>query len=146
MAHKCKASLSASSSKLYKEANAKGDNFKDSPLSRFGNWLSTNTTEKNDAALKEVKEAVATQNSIVIVGMQYNPFCSKAVSVLKKANFEAKYVGIGGYFSKYSERQAVKVWSGWPLIPIVFVKGEVVGGFTEINNMIKSGELANLLK
>jgi glutaredoxin-related protein len=37
------------------------------------------------------------------------------------------------------------MWSGWPTFPMVFVKGNLVGGAEDIDRLIKSGELKRLL-
>lgn len=42
-------------------------------------------------------------------------------------------------------RQELSALSGWPTIPQVFVKGELVGGCDIVMEMYESGELADLL-
>jgi glutaredoxin-related protein len=37
------------------------------------------------------------------------------------------------------------MWSGWPTFPMVFVRGVLVGGATELRTLIASGELNRLL-
>ncbi|HWJ30726.1 MAG TPA: glutaredoxin family protein [Gaiellaceae bacterium] len=43
-------------------------------------------------------------------------------------------------------RQALSVISGWPTIPQVFVKGELVGGADIVEELEQSGELAATLR
>jgi monothiol glutaredoxin len=47
---------------------------------------------------------------------------------LADAGVEATYLEYGSYFSKWRERLAIKLWSGWPTFPQVFVKGVLIGG------------------
>jgi monothiol glutaredoxin len=43
-------------------------------------------------------------------------------------------------------RQALSAISGWPTIPQVFVKGELVGGADIVEELEQSGELARTLR
>jgi monothiol glutaredoxin len=43
-------------------------------------------------------------------------------------------------------RQGIKVFSNWPTIPQVYVKGEFVGGCDIVREMYQSGELQRLLE
>jgi glutaredoxin-related protein len=36
---------------------------------------------------------------------------------------------------------ALKRWTGWPTIPMVFVKGVLIGGASDLAKLIESGEL-----
>jgi monothiol glutaredoxin len=42
-------------------------------------------------------------------------------------------------------RSALKMWTGWPTFPMVFVKGVLVGGASELQALIDSGELKTML-
>ena len=37
------------------------------------------------------------------------------------------------------------MWSGWSTLPLIFVKGVLVGGYTDLKKLHDSGELARLL-
>jgi monothiol glutaredoxin len=39
----------------------------------------------------------------------------------------------------------LKMWTGWPTFPMVFVKGVLVGGATDVEALIASGELKRML-
>jgi monothiol glutaredoxin len=43
-------------------------------------------------------------------------------------------------------RNGIKVYSNWPTIPQLYVKGEFVGGCDIIREMFQAGELQSLLK
>jgi monothiol glutaredoxin len=75
----------------------------------------------------EVEQALA-ESTIVVVGMAQNPHVKNVRKALVQAGFEFKYVEYGSYLSKWKERLAIKLWSGWPTFPQVFVRGTLVGG------------------
>jgi monothiol glutaredoxin len=43
-------------------------------------------------------------------------------------------------------RNGIKVYSNWPTIPQLYVKGEFVGGCDIVREMFQEGELLSLLK
>jgi monothiol glutaredoxin len=43
-------------------------------------------------------------------------------------------------------RDGIKVYSNWPTIPQLYVKGEFVGGCDIVREMFQAGELQSLLK
>lgn len=85
--------------------------------------------------VKEVKDAV-TSNKIVVVGMSQNPFVKKARKALGEANMTFKYLEYGGYLSMWKPRLAIKLWSGWPTYPQVFVNGKLIGGYKELSQAL----------
>jgi glutaredoxin-related protein len=92
--------------------------------------------------VSEVASAVAT-NKIVVVGMGINPFVKKARAALSEAGMDFKYLEYGNYFSLWKPRLAIKMWSGWPTFPQVFVDGKLIGGFKETVAALKSGSITN---
>jgi glutaredoxin-related protein len=94
--------------------------------------------------VREVQEAVAA-NAVVVVGMAANPFPKKACKALDAAGVKYRYLQYGSYFHGWRRRNALKMWTGWPTFPMVFVKGTLVGGFTDLNTLIASGELKTML-
>jgi len=94
--------------------------------------------------VREVIEAVAA-NDIVVVGMAQNPFPKKARRLLDEAKLEYKYIGHGSYLSGWRRRNALKMWSGWPTLPMVFVRGVLVGGADDLERLIVRGELNRML-
>jgi monothiol glutaredoxin len=94
--------------------------------------------------VEEVKAAIAS-NSIVVVGMSMNPFVKKARKALDDRGSTYKYLEYGGYTNKWRERNALKMWTGWPTFPMIFVKGVLVGGAEDLAILIASGELKELL-
>ena len=96
------------------------------------------------AIVQEVMAAVKT-NEVVVVGMGWNPFPKQACKALEATQQPYKYLEYGNYFNTWRERNALKMWTGWPTFPIVFVKGMLVGGASELKALINSGELKKLL-
>ena len=90
--------------------------------------------------LKEVQAAVAA-NDIVVVGMRMNPFPRKARRALDAAGLAYKYIEYGSYLSEYRRRLVLKMWTGWPTFPMVFVKGVLVGGADDVAKLIAKGEI-----
>jgi len=90
--------------------------------------------------VKEVRDAAAA-NEIVVVGMRQNPFPRKARKLLDDAGLAYKYLEYGSYLGEWRRRLALKMWTGWPTIPMVFVKGVLIGGASDLAKLIESGEL-----
>jgi monothiol glutaredoxin len=92
----------------------------------------------------EVQSAIA-GNSVVVVGMKQNPFPRKARKALDRAGIPYRYLEFGSYFSDWRRRGALKMWTGWPTFPMIFVKGTLIGGASDLARLIESGELARML-
>ena len=90
--------------------------------------------------VKEVQAAVAA-NEIVVVGMRMNPFPRKARKLLDAAGLAYKYIEYGSYLSQYRRRLPLKLWTGWPTFPMVFVKGVLIGGADDLARLIAKGEV-----
>ena len=98
----------------------------------------------NHAIVDEVKAAVAA-NPVVVVGMAQNPFPAKARKALDAIGQPYKYLEYGSYFGLWRPRSALKMWTGWPTFPMVFVRGTLVGGASELRALIDSGALKAML-
>jgi monothiol glutaredoxin len=96
------------------------------------------------AIVEEVQRAVAA-HPVVIVGMRQNPHPKRARRLLDAAGIAHHDLEYGSYFSDWRRRTALKMWSGWPTLPMVFVRGMLVGGADDLKRLIDSGELQRLL-
>ena len=96
------------------------------------------------AIVQEVMAALRS-NDVVVVGMKLNPFPKKACAALEQAGQPFRYLEYGSYFSHWRERNALKLWTGWPTFPMVFVKGTLVGGYKDLKALIDGGELKRLV-
>ena len=94
--------------------------------------------------VRNVQSAVAS-NPVLVVGMAQNPFCGRARKALAAADVPHHYLEYGSCFSQWQQRGALKMWSGWPTFPMVFVKGVLVGGAANLKTLIDSGELKRTL-
>ena len=74
--------------------------------------------------------------------MRMNPFPKKARKLLEAAGLSYKYLEYGSYLGDWRRRLAIKLWTGWPTFPQIFVKGVLIGGFDELAKLIQSGEVA----
>ena len=94
--------------------------------------------------VREVEAAIAA-NAVVVVGMRQNPAPKRARRALDAARIPYHYLEYGSYLSEWRRRNALKMWTGWPTFPMVFVKGVLVGGADDLEKLIANGELAKIL-
>jgi monothiol glutaredoxin len=91
-------------------------------------------------AIQQVQAVVASDN-IVVVGMRQNPFPKKARKILDAAGYAYTYLEFGSYFGGWKRRLALKMWTGWPTFPMVFVRGTLIGGASDLKRLVERGEL-----
>jgi monothiol glutaredoxin len=106
--------------------------------------ISSKVANYQSAIVREVQAAVAAHD-VVVVGMALNPFPKKARKLLDAAQQPYTYLSYGSYVSQWYQRSALKMWSGWPTFPMVFVKGTLVGGADDLKRLMDSGELKKML-
>jgi len=94
--------------------------------------------------LDEVQSAIRA-HPVVVLGMAGNPVVAKARKALAGAGVAHEYLEYGSYFSQWRRRNALKMWTGWPTFPMVFVRGVLVGGGEDLERLIAAGELKGLL-
>ena len=102
--------------------------------------VATNRTE----IVREVETAIGA-HTVVVVGMRQNPAPKRARRALDAAKIPYQYLEYGSYLSEWRRRNALKILTGWPTFPMVFVKGVLVGGADDLEKLIASGELAKML-
>lgn len=88
----------------------------------------------------EVQAAIA-GHDIVVVGMKQNPHPRRARKALTDRNISFHYMEYGSYLNTWRRRTALKMWTGWPTFPMVFVRGVLIGGASELGRLLQSGEL-----
>ena len=98
----------------------------------------------NQGIVKEVQAAIA-NHAVVVVGMAMNPVPRRARKALDAAGIAYAYLEYGSYLNTWRRRNSLKMWTGWPTFPMVFVKGTLVGGADDLEALIASGELKQLL-
>ena len=94
--------------------------------------------------VEEVLAAVE-REEIVVVGMSQNPYCKKARKHLEERKTSFTYLEYGSYLKQWNRRLSLKMWLGWPTFPMVFVRGQFIGGYDNLLSLEKSGELQEIL-
>jgi len=97
--------------------------------------------ETNHADIVREVQAAIVANDVVVVGMAQNPHVKRARRALDGEHIPYKYLQYGSYLSDWRPRNALKMWTGWPTFPMVFVKGVLIGGADDVERLIESGEL-----
>jgi len=101
-----------------------------------------------DQQTKDLINNEITNNEVCLFmkGTPDAPQCgfSMAISNMLKI-LEVNYKGINVLESQ-SLREGIKVFSDWPTIPQVYIKGEFIGGCDIVKEMYENGELKKILK
>ena len=98
----------------------------------------------HESIVNEVQAAISA-HPVVVVGMCINPAPKSARKALDAAGVTYHYLEYGNYFNTWRRRNGLKMWTGWPTFPMVFVNGMLIGGASDLHKLIQSGELATLL-
>jgi monothiol glutaredoxin len=69
-------------------------------------------------------------------------FSARAVQILGECGAEYAYVNV---FEEPAVRENLKLVSGWPTFPQLFINGELVGGSDIMMELYQSGELQKML-
>ena len=95
----------------------------------------------------EIKNIVSSNEVCLFMkGVPEAPQCgfSMAISnVLKHLGVNFKAVNV---LENEEIRNGIKVYSDWPTIPQLYIKGEFIGGCDIVKEMFEKGELKELLK
>lgn len=89
-----------------------------------------------------------TDNAIILYmkGSAELPMCgfsARAVNILKSCQARFATVDV---LQDEEIRNGIKVYSNWPTIPQLYVKGEFVGGSDIMAEMFEAGELQELIQ
>jgi monothiol glutaredoxin len=101
---------------------------------------------ENHRDLVDEVEAAVAAHDVVVVGMGINPVPRKARSLFEAHGIPFHYLEYGSYLSLWRRRNALKMWTGWPTFPMIFVKGVFIGGAADAEKLIESGELKTMLE
>ncbi len=93
----------------------------------------------------EVMQAIASY-PVVVVGMGGNPFVSRTRKLLDRAGIAHHYLGYGNYLTGWRRRNALKMWTGWPTFPMIFIRGMLIGGYQDLHALMTSDEIRTLLQ
>jgi len=96
------------------------------------------------SAVVDEVEAAISSHEVVVVGMRQNPFPRRARKLLDQRRIAHHYLEYGSYLSKWQERLPLKLWTGWPTFPMIFVQGVLIGGFEDLQRLLDTGEFERL--
>lgn len=99
-------------------------------------------TSFHPETIREIEDALRT-HALVVVGMAQNPHVRKVRRALDEAGLAHHYLEYGSYLSEWRRRLAIKLWSGWPTFPQVYVHGRLLGGEDLTKAAIADGTLAD---
>jgi glutaredoxin-related protein len=100
--------------------------------------------QEHRQVVEEVSDAIH-KHAVVIVGMKHNPHPKRARKILDDLGVAYHYLEYGSYTSEWKLRGALKMWTGWQTFPMIFVKGQFIGGRQDLEKLIQSGEFNTLL-
>jgi monothiol glutaredoxin len=95
--------------------------------------------------VKEVQLAIESK-AIVVVGMKMNPAPKRARKLLDAAGLDYTYLEYGSYLGGYRRRLPLKLWTGWQTFPMIFVRGVLIGGASDLKALMANGRLQEMLK
>ena len=96
---------------------------------------------------EKIKNIISTNEIVLFMkGTPDMPQCgfSMAVANVLK-HLEVKFIGIN-VLEDEEIRNGIKVFSNWPTIPQLYIKGEFVGGCDIVREMFEKKELQSLFK
>ena len=119
-------------------------------LTRIRNAISANKRWV-DIPSSNIKKRIDDQikNNDVCLFMKGTPdvpqcgFSLAVSNVLKHLNVQFKGINV---LEDPEIREGIKIFSEWPTIPQLYIKGEFVGGCDIVKEMFEKGELQNKLK
>src|SRR4051812_5705725 len=92
----------------------------------------------------EACQRAVAEHDVVVIGMAQNPHPRRARRLLDSKGVAFKYLEYGSYLSAWRQRTALKMWTGWPTFPMIFVKGIFIGGADELEALLARGELDSI--
>jgi len=94
--------------------------------------------------IAEATAAIAAHR-VVVIGMKQNPYPKRAKKALAAHGTVFHYLEYGSYLGEYRKRLALKMWTGWPTFPMIFIKGTLIGGAEDLEALLASGDFDKLL-
>ena len=94
----------------------------------------------NQDLIAEVEAAVEA-NRVLVIGLGGNPHSGKARKLLTGRGIAFKYLQYGSYLNTWRRRNALKMWTGWPTFPMVFVDMVFIGGASDLKAFAEAGGL-----
>jgi len=102
--------------------------------------MSENETQQN------IDKLVKEQNVVLFMkGTPQFPQCGfsqRVAAILAQLNTEYAHVNV---LLDSNVREGIKIYSDWPTIPQLYIRGEFIGGCDIVSELYQSGELGDLL-
>jgi monothiol glutaredoxin len=99
-----------------------------------------------NSTAERIKGIIASNDVVLFMkGVSAAPQCGfsgAVVQILSRLSIPFEGVDV---LADPEIREGIKVFSSWPTIPQLYVKGEFVGGCDIVREMFQAGELAALL-
>jgi monothiol glutaredoxin len=98
-----------------------------------------------DATTTRIEHEI-TENPVMLYmkGNPKFPQCGFSARVVQILNHLGVHYGSANVLEDSALREGIKMFSNWPTVPQLYVKGEFVGGCDIITEMFQSGELESL--
>ncbi len=99
-----------------------------------------------DAATTRIEHEIA-ENPVMLYmkGNPKFPQCGFSARVVQILNHLGVTYGSANVLEDSALREGIKMFSNWPTVPQLYVKGEFIGGCDIVTEMFQSGELETLL-
>ncbi|XP_014241597.1 glutaredoxin-C4-like isoform X4 [Cimex lectularius] len=92
-----------------------------------------------------VKDAIL-QDTIVIFSKSYCPYCTMAKEVFQKLQRKFTTIELDGRDDGDQIQSVLGEITGARTVPRVFIKGEFVGGGSDVKNLYENGKLEKMLQ
>lgn len=100
----------------------------------------------NEATNARIKDIIASGDVVLFMkGIPAAPQCGFSAAVVQILSQLGVPFASVDVLSDPEVREGIKVFSNWPTIPQLYVKGEFIGGCDIVREMFQAGELTALL-
>ena len=101
-----------------------------------------------DQQTKELIENNINKNDVCLFmkGTPDAPECGFSMAVANMLKFLEVNFNSVNVLSDQKIREGIKIFSDWPTIPQLYIKGEFIGGCDIVREMYENGELSELIK
>ena len=110
------------------------------PKDQLHDTIQSSVLSYHEAIIKEVAKSIE-ENRIVVVGMRWNGSVKKARKNLTKAGLAHHYLEYGSYTKAWRQRLALKMWTGFPTFPMIFVDQKLIGGNSDLEALLATKAL-----
>jgi monothiol glutaredoxin len=100
-----------------------------------------------DSETREVIESIVNSHKVVLFmkGTPQQPQCGFSASTISTLNMLVPDYRTINVLENPEIRDGIKDYGNWPTIPQLYISGELIGGNDIVQDMLKSGELGDVL-